>query len=124
MTAKQAGNKKVVKTQNRGKKAPSSKSKSEAKPRVGSMANTPARAKNNDTLPFTRKNYLLLMLGIAIIALGFFLMSLEPFIDATEFSIALYVAPIVVVGGFVEIIFAIMYREKDDKTRDVSEIGN
>lgn len=62
-------------------------------------------------LPFTRMNYILLGIGVAIIAIGFWLMSLDPFIDATEFSISLYIAPIVVVGGFVEIIFAIMYKE-------------
>ena len=45
-----------------------------------------------------------------IIALGFFLMSLDPFIDAKQFSISLYVAPIVVVAGFIEIIYAIMYK--------------
>ena len=120
MTAKQAGNKRVVKTQSKSK--PSSKSKADAKPRVGSAASTPARKKSNETLPFTRKNYMLLILGIVIIALGFFLMSLEPFIDATQFSIALYIAPIVVVAGFIEIIFAIMYREKGASPQQAAEM--
>lgn len=122
MAAKQAGNKRVVKPQNRGKNTPSKKSKADAKPRVGNMASTPKSRKNTDTLPFTRKNYLLLLLGIGIIALGFFLMSLEPFIDATKFSIALYIAPIVVVGGFVEIIFAIMYKEKSADQQKAAEL--
>ncbi len=63
-------------------------------------------------MPLGRMNYILLIAGIAIIAIGFFLMSREPFIDATQFSLALNVAPIVVVAGFLEIIYAIMYRPK------------
>lgn len=116
MAAKQAGNKRVVKTQSRTKK-----SKADAKPRAGSAAQASSR-KSNDTLPFTRKNYLLLLLGIGIIALGFFLMTLEPFIDATKFSIALYIAPIIVVGGFVEIIFAIMYKDKSADQQKAAEL--
>ena len=61
-------------------------------------------------LPFGRQNYLLLLLGVGIIALGFFLMSLDDFVDAEQFSISLYIAPVVVVAGFFEIIYAIMYR--------------
>lgn len=61
-------------------------------------------------LPFGKMNYILLLVGVGIIALGFFLMSLDPFIDAKQFSISLYIAPIVVVAGFIEIIYAIMYK--------------
>ncbi|MEM6628968.1 MAG: DUF3098 domain-containing protein [Bacteroidota bacterium] len=75
----------------------SSKSKAEASPA---------------TLPFTKQNYILLAIGVAIIILGFFLMSLDDFVDATKFSISLYIAPIVVIAGFAEIIYAIMYRPK------------
>ncbi len=120
MTAKQAGNKRVVKTQNRGNVNLSKKA--EAKPRVGSVANVSSSNKSKESLPFTKKNYLLLLLGVGIIAFGFILMSLEPFIDATKFSIALYIAPFVVVGGFVEVIFAIMYREKDASSQKVAEM--
>jgi hypothetical protein len=122
MTAKQAGNKRVVKTTNRGTNTSQKKSSADAKPRVGSIAQASSRSKSNESLPFTRKNYLLLILGVGIIALGFFLMTLEPFIDATKFSIALYIAPIIVVGGFVEIIFAIMYQEKGAKKSEVAEM--
>jgi hypothetical protein len=66
-------------------------------------------------LPFTRTNYLLLLLGIGLIGLGFYLMSLDDFIDATKFSISLWVAPIVVMAGFLEIIYAIMYKPKGEE---------
>ncbi len=63
-----------------------------------------------EALPFTKTNYILLIIGIVVILAGFVLMSTGEFVDATEFSVALYIAPILVVGGFVEIIYAIMYR--------------
>ena len=63
-------------------------------------------------LPFSRTNYLLLILGAGLIGLGFFLMSLDDFVDATQFSISLWIAPVVVMAGFLEIIYAIMYKPK------------
>ncbi|MEL7342290.1 MAG: DUF3098 domain-containing protein, partial [Bacteroidota bacterium] len=71
---------------------------------------------SQEELPFTRTNYVLLIIGIVIILAGFVLMSLDEFIDATEFSVSLYIAPILVVGGFIEVIFAIMYRADDPQT--------
>ena len=67
---------------------------------------------SNDQMSFTRKNYILLIIGILVIFFGFFLLSLDGFVDAQKFSISLYIAPFVIVGGFVEIVYAIMYREK------------
>lgn len=70
-------------------------------------------AQPKEQLPFQRMNYILLGVGAAILFLGFFLLSLDKeFIDATQFSIALHVAPIVIMLGFAEIVFAIMYRPK------------
>lgn len=75
--------------------------------------------KKNNTLasapsdfPLTRKNYILLALGAFLILLGFVLMSTEGFIDATEFSLSLYVSPVLIIGGFAEIIYAILARDK------------
>ena len=65
-------------------------------------------------LPFSRMNYILLIIGVLIIALGFFLMSLDDFVDATQFSVSLYIAPLVVVAGFLEIIYAIMYKTRKE----------
>lgn len=70
------------------------------------------KKKEEEVLPFGRMNYILLIIGIVIIGFGFFLLSLDDFVDATEFSISLYIAPIVIVGGFIEIIYAIMYKDK------------
>lgn len=70
-------------------------------------------------LPFGRMNYILLGIGVAVIALGFLLMSLDDFVDARQFSISLYVAPFVVVAGFVEIIYAILYNSPAEPEPDV-----
>ncbi len=67
-----------------------------------------------EVLAFTRINYLLLIGGILLLVVGFLLMSVGDFVDATQFSVALHIAPIVVMAGFIEVIFAIMYRPKQD----------
>ncbi len=72
---------------------------------------TPSNANVNARLPFERMNYILLTIGIVMIALGFFLMRGE-YVDATKFSVPLYVAPVIVVAGFLEIVYAIMYTPK------------
>ena len=114
MTAKKAsntGNRRVVKSSEKPKAA--AKTTSEVKRPFSAPKKT-----STDVLPFSKKNYQLLILGVAIIAIGFFLLSLDGFVDASEFSISLYIAPIIIVGGFVEIIFAIMYKEKAPATAD------
>ena len=78
-----------------------------------------AAPSKNIVMPFERMNYILLLVGIGIIAFGFFLMSIGGFKDASEFSVALYIAPVVVVGGFLEIIYAIMYTPKKQETTEM-----
>lgn len=70
-------------------------------------------SRQETVLPFGRMNYILLIACVGLIVIGFFLMSLEDFIDASKFSIALYIAPPIVMAGFVGIIYAIMYRPKE-----------
>ena len=83
-----------------------------------------ATTKKTDTpaaLPFGRMNYILLIVGVAVIGFGFILMSMDDFIDATQFSVSLYIAPIIVVAGFLEIIYAIMYKSKSDTETTVDQ---
>lgn len=81
-------------------------------------SNAPVAEKTAETgaveLPFTRMNYILLLIGIGIIALGFILMSVDDFVDATQFSISLHIAPPITIIGFLGIIYAIMYKPKKD----------
>ena len=102
-----AAPKRVVKTSS----APTAKAEKKRSMPTAAVAET-----SQEELPFTRTNYVLLIIGIVVILAGFVLMSLDEFIDATEFSVSLYIAPILVVGGFIEVIFAIMYRADDPQT--------
>lgn len=62
-------------------------------------------------LPFGRRNYLFMLVGIGIILAGFFIMSL----DKEEFGfgfLGLTLGPLVVISGFVVEFFAILARPK------------
>ena len=62
-------------------------------------------------LPFGRRNYTIMLAGIGVILLGFFIMSL----DKEEFGfgfLGLTLGPIVVMSGFMLEFFAILSRPK------------
>ncbi|MES2517267.1 MAG: DUF3098 domain-containing protein [Bacteroidota bacterium] len=64
---------------------------------------------NKEKLPFGKTNYSLMLAGIAIILIGFFVMSL----DKTEFGfgfLGLTLGPIIVLAGFGLEFFAILKR--------------
>ena len=71
-------------------------------------------------MAFSKKNYILLAIGMAIVIIGLILMSGEgssegvfnPDIFSTR---RIKVAPLVSLFGFVFIMFAIMYRPKTNK---------
>lgn len=71
-------------------------------------------------LPLKKKNYMWLAIGLAVIVLGFVLMSGGGNHTATEFDESIFsfrritLAPIVVIAGFVIEIFAIMKRFKNE----------
>lgn len=54
-----------------------------------------------------RRNYQLLGIGVAAIALGFLLMYMESALDG---FISLYVSPLLLMGGYAEIIYALLWR--------------
>jgi isoprenylcysteine carboxyl methyltransferase (ICMT) family protein YpbQ len=65
---------------------------------------------NKEALPFGKTNYTLMLAGIAIILVGFFVMSL----DKTEFGfgfLGLTLGPIIVLAGFGLEFFAILKRK-------------
>ena len=59
---------------------------------------------------FQRRNYLLLLLGVGLIVLGYVLMRVDNQIDG---FISLYIAPLLLLGGYLEIIYAILARPGD-----------
>ncbi len=58
---------------------------------------------------FTRRNYVLMLAGVAAVVAGYVLMRMENEVDG---FISLYVAPLVILGGYLEIIYAILWRPK------------
>ncbi len=58
---------------------------------------------------FGRRNYLLLLAGIALIIVGYVIMRMD---NQVESLVSLYIAPILILGGYIEIIYAIMWRQK------------
>ena len=76
--------------------------------------NTPQT--ENPKMPLTRKNYILLLAGFGIILLGFVLMAGGGSDSPDEFNYAMFswrritLAPILVIGGFVMEIYAILKR--------------
>ena len=67
-------------------------------------------------MPLTRRNYILLAAGFAVIVLGFVLMAGGGSDSPDEFDYAMFsgrritLAPILVIGGFVVEIYAILKR--------------
>lgn len=80
---------------------------------------------NNRRMPFEKKNYVLMAVGLLVIVVGFIIMSGGGDHTVTEFDWSIYsarritIAPIVVLLGFVIEILAIMVRfERRDKRGD------
>jgi Protein of unknown function (DUF3098) len=68
---------------------------------------------------FGRENYMWMLIGLGVLALGFFLMSGGKSPDPTVFNdsdvyspIRITIAPILIIAGFVIEIFAIMKKSK------------
>ena len=73
---------------------------------------------NDEKMPLTSKNYILLLIGFVIIVLGFVLMAGGGSDSPSEFNYEMFswrritLAPILVIGGFAFEIYAIMKRFK------------
>ncbi|GMQ82505.1 MAG: hypothetical protein BMS9Abin05_1959 [Rhodothermia bacterium] len=64
---------------------------------------------------FSRANYLLFFLGLAVIVIGYVIMRIENEVDG---FVSLYIAPILILGGYLEIMYAIVYQPKDPSESD------
>lgn len=65
-------------------------------------------------LPFSRKNYVLMITGLVILIIGFITMTLDSEPHGFGF-LGLTLGPIIVVIGFILEIFAILYRPGNKK---------
>ena len=66
---------------------------------------------NKDNLPFRKKNYILMLVGIATIILGFIIMTLDTEPHGFGF-LGITLSPIIVMLGFIIEFFAILYSKK------------
>ena len=69
---------------------------------------------NKSKMAFGKKNYILMIIGLAIILLGFFIMSL----DKAEYGfgfLGLTLGPILVMAGFIIEFFAILSKDKKEE---------
>jgi hypothetical protein len=65
-------------------------------------------------LPFGKKNYQRMVIGLVVVAIGFTIMSLDK--DPHGFGfMGLTLGPIVVLAGFVTEIFAILHKPKENE---------
>ncbi|MCK6617440.1 MAG: DUF3098 domain-containing protein [Cyclobacteriaceae bacterium] len=65
-------------------------------------------------LPFSRKNYILMIAGLITLVVGFIVMSLDKETHGFGF-LGLTLGPIIVVAGFIIQLFAILYRAEEKK---------
>ena len=78
------------------------------------------KEKNNLDFAFTKKNYILLLVGVALICSGLLLMIGGGSDDPTVFSDAIFdsqrltFAPILIALGFIVEVFAIMHKPKGE----------
>lgn len=85
------------------------------------MAENNKQNGGGERMPFSRKNYLLMLVGVIIIVVGFVLMSGGGEHTVTDFDESIFsfrritLAPIVVIAGFAFEIYAIMKRFPEDK---------
>jgi uncharacterized membrane protein HdeD (DUF308 family) len=66
-------------------------------------------ARRTGLMVFSRRNYVLLLAGVLAIVIGYVMMRLENEVDG---FLSLYVAPLIILGGYLEIIYAILWRPK------------
>ena len=92
-----------------------------AKEITKTKAKTTETAENQKVMPFGKMNYILVIVGIALIALGFILMIGGGSSDPDVFNEQMFnfrrltLAPILVLAGFVVEIVAIFWKGKNKK---------
>lgn len=79
------------------------------------MPNSSKRRGRSGTLVFETQNYVLLLVGVALIVAGFTAMYIE---NAYQGFISLYVSPVLIIGGYAEIIHALLWSPSEDDPAD------
>lgn len=68
-----------------------------------------ARTRRTGDMVFARKNYILVVVGLLLVVVGYVIMAIDGEVDG---FISLYVAPLFILGGYLEIIYAILWRPR------------
>ena len=76
------------------------------------MPKSSKRRGRSGKLVFENRNYVLLLIGVALIVTGFTAMYIE---NAYQGFVSLYISPILIVGGYAEIIYALLWSPSDDE---------
>ena len=63
-------------------------------------------------LPFSKKNYQLMVIGLVVLAIGFYIMTLDKEPHGFGF-LGLTLGPTIAVAGFIVELFAILHRPSD-----------
>ena len=90
------------------------------------MARSPRRSPKRDRRSarsqtvFTRRNYILLLIGVALVVVGFAAMRVE---NELEGFISLYISPLLILGGYLEIIYAILWRPGETAEAEAATEG-
>lgn len=58
---------------------------------------------------FERQNYILLIIGVVLIVVGYIIMRADNQVDG---FLSLYVCPILLLAGYIDVIYAILWRPK------------
>lgn len=70
---------------------------------------------NKNKLSFDRKNYIIMLAGVALLILGFYIMTLDN--EPYGFGpLGITIGPIIVFAGFIVEFFAIFYKSKEKKS--------
>jgi len=85
------------------------------------MPKSSKRRDRSGLLVFEKRNYLLLLLGVALIVVGFTAMYLE---NQYQGFISLYVSPILIVGGYAEIIYALLWSPSDEEPAEEEPVAS
>ena len=85
------------------------------------MARSSRRSSNRSTpTVFAQRNYVLLLIGIALVVVGFAAMRID---NQLESFVSLYLAPLLILGGYLEIIYAILWRPSSAEKTDEADSG-
>lgn len=71
---------------------------------------TRATTRSKARMVFARTNYLILIASVALVVVGYTVMRME---NAVDGFLSLYVAPVLILGGYLGVIAAILWRPKE-----------